>query len=78
MWKFHNLSITHISREINFWDYKSAKTAILTHFQALNYDFYVFLHFLKAEIHQIKRIQNFKMPKTADLGLSDYPKIDFT
>ena len=50
VWKFHNFSITQILREINFWKSRSAKCAILTHLEALNFDFYEFLNFLKAEI----------------------------
>ena len=50
VWKFHNFSITQILREINFGDSRSAKSAILGHFEALNFDFYEFWHFLKAEI----------------------------
>ena len=48
VWKFQDFSIIHILREINFEDSKSAKSAILTHLEALNFDFYEFLHFLKA------------------------------
>ena len=33
---FHDFSTTHILREINFGDCKSAKYAILTHLEALN------------------------------------------
>ena len=40
--------ITQILREIKFGDSRSAKSAILTHLEALNWDFYDFLHFLKA------------------------------
>ena len=58
MWKFHDFSITQILREINFWESKSAKSAIFTHKEALNSDFYEFMHFLKAEIDQIKQIQS--------------------
>ena len=36
-------------REINFGDSSGAKSAILSHLEALNFDFYEFLHFLKAE-----------------------------
>ena len=43
-------------REINFWDSRSAKSTILTHLEALNFDFYQFLHFLKAEMYQINKI----------------------
>ena len=48
VWKFHNFSITQILREINLWDSRSAKSAILTHLEAVNFDFFnEFLHFLK-------------------------------
>ena len=53
VWKCHDFSITQISREINFRDSRSAKSAILTYFEAPNFDFYEFLHILKAEIYQI-------------------------
>ena len=57
VWKFHDFYITQILREIKFWDSRSAKSAILTHLEALNSDFYAFLHFLKPEIYQINKIQ---------------------
>ena len=50
MWKFHDFSITHILREINFGDSTRAKSAILTHLEVLNFAFYEILHFLKTEI----------------------------
>ena len=56
MWKFHNLSITQILREINFGETKSAKFAIFTHLEALNFDFYEFLNLLKTEIYQFSKI----------------------
>ena len=40
--------------------------------KALNFDFYVFLHFLKAEIYQINNIESPKIAKTAVL---DSPKL---
>ena len=46
------LSLDKILREINFGDSRSAKSAILTHLEALNFDFCEFLHFLKAEIYK--------------------------
>ena len=58
MWKFHDFSIIKILREINFEDSRSAQLAILPHLEALNFDIYEFLHFLKAEIYQINRIQS--------------------
>ena len=41
-----NFSIAQILREINFGDSRSAKSAILPHLQALNFDCHEFLHFL--------------------------------
>ena len=42
-----NFSTTQILREINFGDSRSAEFAILTHLEALNFDFHAFL---KSEI----------------------------
>ena len=53
----HNFAITQILHEINFVDSTSAKFAILTHFEVLDFDFNEFLHFLKAKIYQITSIQ---------------------
>ena len=63
VWKFHNFAITQILREINFDDSKSAKSAILTHLEILNFEFDEFLTFLKAEIYQINKIQSHKNGK---------------
>ena len=45
VWKFHNFSTTQILREINFEDSRSAKSANLTHLEALNSDFMNFCTF---------------------------------
>ena len=37
MWKFQDFSITQILREINFWDSRSAKTAIFSILGAVNF-----------------------------------------
>ena len=58
MWKLKDFAVTQILREINFEDSWSAKSDILPHLDALNFDIYEFLHFLKAEIHQIMEIQS--------------------
>ena len=73
--KFHDFSITQILREINFRDSKSAKCTISTQLAALNFDFYQFLHFLKAEIEQVNKHQSPKNCKTAVLGLLDSPNL---
>ena len=57
VWKFYDFCIIQILREINFEDSQSAKSAILTHLEALNFNFYEFLHFLKAAIYYINKIQ---------------------
>ena len=57
VWKFKDCFIAQILREINLGDSRSAKSVILTHLEALNFDFYEFLHCLKAEISQINQIQ---------------------
>ena len=75
VWKFQDFPVTQILREINFWDSKNAKLAILTHLEALNFDFQEFLHFLKAVIYQIDKIQSPKMAKTAVLEHLDSPKL---
>ena len=49
-----------LSFYVKFGDFRSAKTAILIHFQALNFDIYEFLHFLKAQVYQIHKIQNLR------------------
>ena len=56
MWKFPDFFITQILREIKFGDSTSAKSAILTHLEVLNFAFYEILHFLKAEIYQINKL----------------------
>ena len=59
VWKFHDFSIMQILREINFKDFWSAKSAIWTHLEALNFHFYECLHFfqnwfhVKTELHKI-------------------------
>ena len=66
--------LTQILREINFGNSTSAKSAFLAHLVALNYDLNEFLHFLKAEIYQIK-CRASKMAKTAVLELLDFPNL---
>ena len=49
----HDFSITNILREINVRDYRNAKSAILTHLEDLNFNFYGCLHFLKDGKYQM-------------------------
>ena len=55
MWKFQDFSVTQILREINFRECKSAKFAISTNLESLNFDFYEFLQLLKAKIYQVNK-----------------------
>ena len=68
-----------ILREINFKDPSSAKSAILTHLEAVNSDLSEILHLLKAEISQINKIQSPRNGKKQQfLTPSRVSKIDFT
>ena len=55
MWKIQDFHVTQILGEINFVDSRSSKSAISTHLEALYFDSYEFLHFLKGEIDQINK-----------------------
>ena len=81
MWKFQDFSITQILCEISFWESRSSKSdvlAILTHLEALNFDFQEFLHFLKAVIYQIDKTQSPKNGNNCSFSTSNFSKIDFT
>ena len=58
------VSATQILREMNFRDYKRAKTAVLTFLEALNFDFDEFLHFLGAVFDQSQNSEPQKLQKT--------------
>ena len=70
--------ITQILRKIKFGDSRSAKSAIFTHLEALNFDFYEFFHFFKAEIYQINKIQSPKNDKKCTFRTFRFANIDFT
>ena len=55
VWLSHNFSVTQILREIKVGKFRVSKSAILTDFRALNFDFHGFLQFLKAEIDQFNK-----------------------
>jgi len=66
-----------ILRETNLGDSISVKSAIFTHLEALNSDFNEFLHFSRAEIDQINKIQSLKNGKNSSWASSllDCPKL---
>ena len=47
VWKSHDFYITQILREFNFGNSRSAKSAILTHWEALNFNFLRFFSLCK-------------------------------
>ena len=73
LWKFYHFSITEILREIKFGDSRSAKSAILTHSDALNYVFLVNLAFQKLQKCIKIKIQSPKICLFADLALLESP-----
>ena len=75
MWKFHDFSITQISREIIFRDFRGPKNAILTHLEALDFDFHEFLHFQKAEIYLNQKFRAPKIVKIALFAILHSPKL---
>ena len=75
MSKVHEFSITQILRETNFGDFRSAKSAISTHLEALNFDFNQFLNFVKAENDQKTKFRAFKNVKMAFLVFLRYQKL---
>ena len=80
MWKFHDFSIIQILREINFGDswWAKPKSAILSHLEALNFDSYEFLHFLKAENDQKSKPKVSKIANNGIFWNVTFSKIDFT
>ena len=75
VWKFQDFCITQILREISFEDSKSAKSAILTHLEALNFNFHDFLYFLKAAIYQMNKFTALKMAKLAGFAILKSSKL---
>ena len=72
------LKYVSILREINSGNSRNAKSAILTQLEALNFDFYEFLYFLKAEIYQTDRIQSPKICQKWHFIAYRTHEIDFT
>ena len=75
VWKFHDFSITLILREINLWNSRNAKTAILSHLQALNFDFYNFCTFWRLIFTQSTKFAAPKMAKMAVFTLLESEKL---
>ena len=78
MWKFDYFSITQILREINLGDCRSAKSAVQTHSEDLNFGIYEFLHFLRLKLTKSTKFRTPKMAKNDRFRFSRFSKIDFT
>ena len=65
VWNFQNFSATQILREIIVGESGASRIAILTHLEALNFDFHGFLHFLKVGIDLEIKIQSFQNCKSS-------------
>ena len=63
VWEFQSFSVTQLLREIKVGTSTITKSAILKVVEALNFDFYRFLHFLKAETYQINKFITSEMAK---------------
>ena len=77
-WKFLDFPITQILREINLRDSQTAKSAIFTISEALNFDFQESMHFLKAETYHVHQNQTPITGKNGRFRSSRFSKIDFT
>ena len=78
LWAFHYFCITLILRQIIFGDFRNAKFTISTHLEALNFDVYDFLHFMKAKIYQNNKIQRPINCKSGGFETPRFSKINFT
>ena len=67
------MEITDLFLSLRF--YVKSTSAIFTHWEALNFDFYDFLHFLKAEIYHMNKSRALKMAKMAVLQILNSPKL---
>ena len=76
MWKIQNFSATQILREIKVGESGASKIAILIHLEGLNFQFYEFLHFVKAENDQKSKLRVSKIAKIGNFRTST--KADFT
>ena len=73
-----NFPITQFLREIDIGDSKSAKYAILTHLQALHFDFYEFFHLLKDDILKVTKFKTHETAKKGSFNTSRLSKIDLS
>ena len=78
MWKLEDFSATHILHEINFNHFEAPKSAILTIWTALNFQFLDICDIFKCEITKKSKVKASKIVKMSVLDLLKSAKIDFT
>ena len=69
--KISEFSASHILREIKIGESGASKIAIFTYFEALNFDFDEFLHFVKTKIDKKSKFRVSIMTKFLDAGIQD-------
>ena len=75
MWKFQFFSVSQVLCEIKVNDFRGPKNAILTHLEALDFDFHEFVHFQKAEIYLNQKFRAPKIVKIALFAILHSPKL---
>ena len=73
MWKFQDFSTTQNLREINFGHFETPKTAILSIWAALNFEFFGIFDTFKREMREIFpniKIQTFDLLQSAKIDLT--------
>jgi len=78
MWKFQDSSATQILRGVNFGHFKALKTAVLTKYVALNFEFLGMFDIFKCEIPKNSKFESCKIVKTTIFEPLKSAKIDFT
>ena len=71
VWKLQNYFVAKNLREIKVGESRVSKSAILTNWKALSFDFYEFVHYMTAKFNKLSKFRASKMTKTADLELLD-------
>ena len=77
MGKFQDSSATQILREINFGHFEASKTAILTIWAALNFEFLEIFDFFKYEILKKSKVLASKFVQMTVFDRMKSVKIDF-
>ena len=78
VWKFQDISVNHIFREINFRDSRNSKTAVFAIFGALNFANLVYLSLQKMQNFIKIKFQSLQNCWNGRFCISRFHKINFT